>query len=84
MFNDHLERGTMAAASRRKKFTINDADREQWVDNDSALYALHRRSHMSMRTFVRQNRGLIDDAIRAANKPKEPYPCGYAQDRRTF
>ena len=64
-----------------KKFTINDTDREGWVDNDEGLHQMQRRSRLSMRRFVRENRDLIDSVIRAANITPNPYPCGYMQQR---
>jgi hypothetical protein len=40
---------------------MNDDDRRQWVDNDEGLYDMYRRSRLSMREFIRQNRKLIDE-----------------------
>ena len=42
---------------------MNDADREQWVDNDEGLYRWWRSSGISKRRFVRGNRGKIDAVI---------------------
>ena len=39
---------------------MNDDDRRAWVDNDEGLYDMQRRSRLSMREFIRQNRALID------------------------
>lgn len=47
-----------------KKFTINDDDREQWVDNDEGLYNDWKRSRLSKRAYVRENRTEIDAFIR--------------------
>jgi hypothetical protein len=50
---------------------MNDTEREQWVDNDEGLYDMQRRSRLSKREWVRQNRALIDDAagnIRSGRK----------------
>lgn len=41
----------------------NDDERRQWVDNDEGLYLWFRRSRLSMREFIRQNRQEIDSAI---------------------
>ncbi len=40
-----------------------DAERAQWVDNDEGLYDWRRRSGLSMREFIKQNRAEIDKAI---------------------
>lgn len=46
-----------------KKFTINDTDREEWVENDEGLYGWFKRSRMSLRRFIRENRAGIDARI---------------------
>lgn len=40
---------------------MNDNDRETWVSNDEGLYDMWTRSKLSMRSFVRENRKLIDE-----------------------
>ncbi len=42
---------------------MNDAERENWVDNDEGLYSLWRYSRKSKRKFIRANRAMIDTAI---------------------
>jgi hypothetical protein len=42
---------------------MNDAEREQWIDNDEGLYDLWRRAGLSKREFLRRNRGDVDAAI---------------------
>jgi hypothetical protein len=44
--------------------TINDEDRRQWIENDEGLYLWQRRSGLSMRKFIRENRAEIDEVIR--------------------
>ena len=48
------------------QITINDNDREQWVDNDEGLHAWWRRSGKAKRAFVRENRATIDAVIQAS------------------
>jgi hypothetical protein len=49
---------------------LNDHERELWVANDEGLYLWHRRSRLSMRRFLRENRDEIDAAIHAQlNRP---------------
>jgi hypothetical protein len=51
---------------RERRFTLNDTDRAQWVDNDEGLYNWMRGSRLSMRAFVRQNRAELDAYIQKA------------------
>jgi hypothetical protein len=51
---------------------VNDDDREQWVNNDEDLYVLWKRSRLSLRKFVRENRALIDEHVAARNKHQLP------------
>lgn len=44
--------------------TINDEDRQQWVDNDEGLYEMWRRSGKGITVWVRENRELIDGVVR--------------------
>lgn len=46
-----------------KKFTINDNDRWDWVNNDEGLYDLYRYSGLNKKAFLKENRGLIDEII---------------------
>lgn len=41
---------------------MNDTERAQWIDNDEGLYDMQRRSRLSKREWIRQNRDLIDVA----------------------
>jgi hypothetical protein len=45
------------------KQTLNDKDREEWVNNDEGLYLWQRRSGLSMRAFIRANRAELDACI---------------------
>jgi len=49
----------------RRGQTLNDDDREQWVDNDDGLYSWWKgeRPRLSKRAFVRANRAEIDAHI---------------------
>jgi hypothetical protein len=49
--------------SNARKFSLSDADREQWVDNEEGLYRWWKSSRMAKRSFVRAHRKEIDDAI---------------------
>lgn len=49
-----------------KKFTINAADREGFVQNDEGLYRAQRSSGLSVRAFIAENKEDIDRAIRSA------------------
>jgi hypothetical protein len=53
---------------------MNDVDREQWINNYEPLYNDQRRSRLSMRNFIRENRAMITAVInRELNKkPAEP------------
>ena len=39
---------------------MNDAERQQWVDNDEGLYDAQRRARQPKRTWLRENRAMID------------------------
>ena len=41
----------------------NDEDRRQWTENDEGLYLAQRRSGLSMRRWIRENREFIDEVI---------------------
>ena len=47
----------------QKPARLNDEERRQWIENDEGLYNWQRRSRLSMREFIRQNRTEIDAAI---------------------
>lgn len=49
---------------------MNDADRELWVSNDESLYRWQKSTRLSLREFVRRNRGTIDAAINVALHPR--------------
>jgi hypothetical protein len=55
-----------------KRQTINDDDRQQWVDNDEGLYDMYRASGLSMRLFIRKNRRIIDACIKLVRDGKQP------------
>ena len=43
---------------------MNDRERQDWIMNDEALYLWWRASGLSMRSFLRCKRSLLDDYIR--------------------
>lgn len=51
---------------RKKKFTINDTDREEFIINHEGLYGwwMSERRRMTMRQFIRANREEIDKVIK--------------------
>lgn len=44
---------------------MNDADRQQWVDNDEDLYDWWRASGVGQTRFVREHRREIDAHVAA-------------------
>ena len=48
-----------------KKPTLNDADREQWINNDEGLYNWWKRSGLPMRKFIKANREELTRLILA-------------------
>jgi hypothetical protein len=52
--------------------TINDNDREDFVNNDEGLYRLWQASKQGITTFVRQNRPFIDEVIRKVRDGEKP------------
>lgn len=50
---------------------MNDTQREEFVMNDEGLYDMWKRSKKSKRTFIRENRAAIDDAIEAVASGKK-------------
>jgi hypothetical protein len=58
--------GSQARASDRPGGApTNDGEREVWVINDEGLYNWQRRSGLSMRNFIRENRDELDRIIDA-------------------
>ena len=55
-----------------KERTLNNADREQWIDNDEGLYNWWNSSRLSKREFIKQNRQDIDAAINSVLTGKKP------------
>jgi hypothetical protein len=51
---------------------MNDAERENWVDNDEGLYSMLRSSGKSKREFIRANRPMIDKVIANVTTSKKP------------
>jgi hypothetical protein len=50
--------------------SLNDREREMWVQNDEGLYNWWKQSRLSMRAFLRENRAELDAAIlRVLNAP---------------
>jgi protocatechuate 3,4-dioxygenase beta subunit len=43
---------------------MNNNERKQWIANDEGLYNWQLASGLSMREFIKQNRVVIDEAIR--------------------
>ena len=52
--------------------TINDNDREDFVNNDEGLYRLWQASKLGITTFVQQNRPFIDEVIRKVRDGEKP------------
>lgn len=46
-----------------KHAKLNDAEREEWINNDEGLLAWKRSSRMGMRAFIRANRAELDGHI---------------------
>lgn len=51
---------------------MNNTEREQWVDNDEGLYNWWKRSKLSKRKFIQENRAEIDEAINNVLGNKKP------------
>lgn len=43
---------------------MNDTDRRLWVENDEGLYNLCRTSGKSQKTWISENRDLIDELVK--------------------
>ena len=68
----HFGGGHLRAHGRSRKTTLNNAEREQWIDNDEGLYSWWRSSGQSKRAFIKENKTEIDTAIQnvlGGNKP---------------
>lgn len=61
-----------------RKFTLNDNDRKEWVQNDEGLYRWWKSSGVGLGRFVRENRAEIDEAIYSTPGMAhfKPNPCG--------
>jgi len=59
---------------RQKRFTVNDEDRKEWVNNDEGLYRWWRSERVALSRFVRENRDSIDEVIEkvTGNKIQNP------------
>jgi hypothetical protein len=44
---------------------MNNRERELWVNNDEGLYLWWKRSRLSLRNFIRENREELDALILA-------------------
>jgi hypothetical protein len=55
-----------------KETDMNNADREQWIDNDEGLYNWWRSSRLSKRQFIRENREEIDRCISNVTSNRKP------------
>lgn len=51
---------------------MNNTEREQWIDNDEGLYNWWKRSKLSKRKFIQENRAEIDEAINNVQSGKKP------------
>ena len=58
--------------AKQHRCTINDNDREDWVNNDEGLYNWWQRSGVGITTFVRRHRQEIDIIIRATTEGTIP------------
>jgi hypothetical protein len=58
---------------------LNNADREQWIDNDEGLYSWWKSSRQSKREFIKENKTEIDAAINSVlhAPPRQPSWRGY-------
>ena len=72
--------------------SINDTDRNQWIDNDEGLYDWFRRSRQSKSAFIKANRAEIDTVIRNVRDGVKPQhyltyhhgpgcPCSHCRTR---
>ena len=52
--------------------TINDNDREDFVNNDEGLYRMWQQSGRGITRWVRENRPMIDEVLRAVRDGEKP------------
>mgnify|MGYP001567339732 CR=1 FL=1 len=50
----------------------NDEERRQWIDNDEGLYCMQRASGYPVRTWIKENRALIDEVIDNVTSGRKP------------
>lgn len=55
-----------------RRNTINDEDRRIWVLNDEGLYLEQRRSRKALKSWIRENRQMIDEVIRNVTEGRKP------------
>ena len=55
-----------------RKQTINDDDREEFVNNDEGLYNMWLASSKGITVWVRENRPMIDEVIKAVRDGEKP------------
>jgi hypothetical protein len=48
-----------------EELAMNNRERELWVNNDEGLYLWWKRSRLSMRNFIKENREELDALILA-------------------
>ena len=51
---------------------LNDEERSLWIDNDEGVYRWWKRSRLSKRQFIKDNRGEIDEAILPILRGEKP------------
>lgn len=56
----------------KRRNTINDDDRQQWVDNDEGLQRMWLASGKGITVWVRENRSMIDEVIKAVRDGEKP------------
>lgn len=63
----------MGMRTKRKAVTtMNNREREQWIDNDEGLYCWWKQSGLSKREFIKQNREEIDRCIENVTGGSKP------------
>ena len=55
-----------------KRNAVNDTDRQQWVDNDEGLHRMWLASRKGITVWVRENRPMIDEVIKAVQGGEKP------------
>ena len=53
-----------------KSITLSDI--EEWINNDEGLYNWKRRSKLSMRKFIQENRHELETCIRNVRESEKP------------